>query len=475
MATKILSFEEMKSAIENGRLTITTGKDITKGTDPNSTIHHPVALKPQGTTGGSEIEYEKFSFILPPLVFSNITKSYPKESRYASYFMHGDIYGKWPLGKNRGEDPKGDMLLDFFTSIEEAYKTSLGKDDATRTTIVKFTKQEKMEKGVPVPLSIPEVQKMVDSIVSYPVFQEGHALAGQRDEAKSPSFKVKLWDAKITSKNQGQIRPDSLLVNGDSSDPSKYLQVIYTKVYDRRRSAMTDDYVTRESALDEFTYSAGDSSRGKPQCSLLATVTLLAPSWYWDSSKRGVCSIQFKASSIDVYKKTNLKRASTLTSDQKILRWQDALKAAEYYDIGAVEDEEEDNHQTPESSQNLSGQTVQPSASVGATPGGRMRPGETGFAPQYKTNQVAIYSDGRGEGPTKKSDSSANAKFGGDESPNEPKSPLAFGEDEGEGNLRPASPSVDAEFEDSHGVKRKASEFEAHRTEGIFKKPRIVS
>ena len=348
MATVILNFEEMRSAIKDDRLTITTGKEITKGTTPNNNIHHAFALTRANGTGT-----ENFNFTFPNLVFSHITRQVPGDSKYASYFIHGDIYGKWPIGKNRGEDPKGDSVFDFFTELEQTYVKRLTDDSETRSMIFLHTSQEPVGRdGKKVPVK--NILDLINPIISYPVHRDGHPQAKERDDSKSPTFKIKMWDAKITDANKGKIRKDSLLVNvdpladpnGNPKDVSRYLQIMYTKIYDLRKDVMSNRYITTETELNQFVYSAGDSAKGKPQCTLLASVTVLAPSWYWEAKKGA--SLQFKAVSLEIYKKINLRRTTERTNESKILKYQEALLAIREYGLDEVEDEDEDEYEGEE-------------------------------------------------------------------------------------------------------------------------------
>lgn len=343
MSSTVLGFREMRQAISDKRLTITTGKDIVKGTTPNNNVHHAYALKRPDGSGS-----ESFNFTFPPLLVSHITKQIPKDSKFASYFVHGDVYGKWPLGKNRGEDPKGDELFDFFLQLEHSYHDCLAADAATRSEIFLHTDQEPMGRNGQ-RTQITDIMTLINPIIQYPVFRDGHPQQKERDESKSPTFKIKMWDAKITDRNRGQIRPDSLLVNvdpmadlhGDPNDTSRYLQMIYTKIYDLRqaRNVMSDVYITKESLLDEFTYMAGDSNKGKSQSTMLATITVLAPSWYWEAKKGA--SIQFKATAMEIFKKTTLRRANTRTPEMKVNRYQEAMAAIAEYGLDQFEEEEE--------------------------------------------------------------------------------------------------------------------------------------
>jgi hypothetical protein len=412
MTSTVLGFGEMKRAISDGRLTITTGKDIVKGTTPNNNVHHAYALKRQDGTST-----ESFNFTFPPLLVSHITKQIPGDSKFASYFVHGDIYGKWPLGKNRGEDLKGDELFDFFLELERVYHECLKADAETKNTIFLHTDQEPMGRDGR-RTQVTDIMALINPIVQYPVFRDGHPQAKERDESKSPTFKIKLWDAKISEKNRNQIRKDSLLVNvdpmadpyGDPNDPGRYLQMIYTKIYDLRqqRDAMSDTYITKESVLDKFVYSAGDSTKGKSQCTLLATMTVLAPSWYWEAKKGA--SIQFKATTMEIFKQTVLRRANVRTPEIKVSRYQEAMAAIAEYGLDQMDEENdngdnnnnnnnnEENDVPPQQQQNSwgnfdrSGSEQQYGTSKNQNNGGpRQINSSAVIAVRHKTNSVCVY------------------------------------------------------------------------------------
>lgn len=402
MTSAALSFVEMRQAIKEGRLTITTGKDICKGATPNNNVHHAYALERQDGTSS-----ESFNFTFPPLLFSHITKQIPKDSKYASYFVHGDVYGKWPLGKNRGEDPKGDELFDFFMELERSYCYSLTNDVETKNMIFLHTDQEPIVRGER--KYVTDIMTLINPIIQYPLFREGHPQEKQRDESKSPTFKIKLWDAKINEKNRSQIRNDSLLVNvdpladlhGNPNDPSRYLQMIYTKIYDLRqqRNAMSDTYITKEAILDEFVYMAGDSTKGKSPCILLATMTVLAPSWYWEAKKGA--SIQFKASTMEIFRKTILRRTNARTPEVKINRYQEAMAAIADYGLDQLDEDDGDGDYDVDEGelscnrqQNNSGNSNQQHGGQRFQNNGggqrQINPGAV-VAVRHKTNPVCVY------------------------------------------------------------------------------------
>lgn len=343
MANVVLKFNEMRQAMADGRLTITTGKDVNKGDVPNKHVHHKHALK---RVGGNATE--DFNITFPPLLVTHITKQIPRDSKYASYFVHGDIYPKWPLGKNRGEDAKGDELFDFLMDLESTYHKCLCEDEETKAAIFKHTSQEPLGRdGKKIPVT--DIMSLINPIIQYPVFRDGHPQEKQRDDSKSPNFKIKLWDGKITAEKKYQIRPDSLLVNvdpmadpnGDPKDPSRFLQMIFTKIYDLRqqKNVMSDVYITKESDLDEFVYMAGDTNKGKSQSTMVATITVLAPTWYWETKKGA--SVQFKATTMEIFKKTALRRANNRSTEVKVSRYQEAMAAIADFGLDQVEDEED--------------------------------------------------------------------------------------------------------------------------------------
>lgn len=340
MAMTSLTYKDMQEAVNSGRLLIATGKEIITGTTPKNNIHHSHILKmPQGGVTG------KFCFRFPPLMCSNITKQIPKDSKFATYFTYVDIYGSWPKGQNRGEDPVGDELFDFLTSIENSYKESLKKDEETKNMIINFTDQEPIVRGTK--KIVTDMDDVMNSVINYPVFRDGHAQAKQRDMSKSPNFKVKLWEVKLTADLRGKLREDSLLVNVDpksdphlrDGDPAKYLQLMYTKIYDMRKNPMSDDFIKTERALNEFLYSAGEAASGtKLPFRMLAGITVLAPTWYWGS--KDPAALQFKASIIEVYNKIVPKRADERTTSQKLSVYAEVMACRDSY--GIKEDDEDD-------------------------------------------------------------------------------------------------------------------------------------
>lgn len=407
-----VTYKDMQEAVTDGRLLISTGKEIITGTTPKNNIHHSHILKmPQGGVTG------KFCFRLPPLMCSNITKQIPKDSKFATYFTYVDIYGSWPKGQNRGEDPVGDELFDFLRGIENSYKESLKNDEETKNMIFNFTDQEPIVRGTK--KIVTDMDDVMNDVINYPVFRDGHAQAKQRDMSKSPNFKVKLWEVKLTADLRGKLRGDSLLVNVDpeadpqlrDDDPAKYLQLMYTKICDMRKNPMSDDFIKTERALDEFLYSAGEAASGtKLPFRLLAGITVLAPTWYWGS--KDPAALQFKASRIEIYNKIVSKRADERTTSQKLSIYAEVMACRDSYGIKEEDEGEDENAQVfdfpmdhTDTNDRGNGGGNNNSRWTSSTPSTPRQPNSSAFVSvRPKTNTVVVYPSSKRQSPPRAAD-----------------------------------------------------------------------
>lgn len=314
MSIALIELEEVKKAINDGRLLFTKGNDIRKGTAGQPHIHHTTVFHDEK---GSKIP--KYKFTLPYMKCSHITRQIPKDSPYATYFVYVDIYRAWPLGKRRGEDPEGDELFDFLRSLEDAYIKGLENDEETRNIIFTYTTQGSFDRnGQKIPIT--DISTVVSSSISFPVFPEGNPKAGQRDESKSPTFKIQLWTQAISDKLVEDImkhkffaieqKKRGIPVNESTKhllvtvkkgyeeecedDPRRYLQQMFCKIFDGRFNPSYPKQVTSEGLMEEFIYSAGDAKAGKRfPLVLLADFDIISPTWYWASKTSAV--LQLKA------------------------------------------------------------------------------------------------------------------------------------------------------------------------------------
>lgn len=258
---------------------------------------------------------------LPPLLTSYILRAIDKDSKRQSFKTWVDIYGNWPLGKNRGEDPIGDELMDYLNAMHDAYCNGLDQkeSEAIKKSIFIETKQT-AQPGVKI--STPTRERLRSPVI-WEVYPSDHDQAGEIDPNKSPNFKVMLWDQDIGPDTF--IAPDDLVVDNGQKK-------IRTAVYDRTKDFHTAKKITTEAAFENVLYTAGDFAKGRFPFKLLQQIDLLNPKVYWQKDKMG--EWQIKATSMDVTEKITGENSREKTPEELIQLQRDTLAAQSYYNLG---------------------------------------------------------------------------------------------------------------------------------------------
>ena len=301
--------------------------------------HHPTCF--MGGESGKEVPlHVRFEM----LYYSNIVCLIDEKSGKKSYYLYGDIYGKWPLGKERGQDPYGDVTIDLLEALQDRYAQSMDQDECkdVKKTIFVGSKQ-----GVP-PGSTPTKSRL-KSIINYPTFDAGHAKAGEPDTSKSPTFALKIWDKEyvpIVAQQQYQqigqtvyaVPPrDSLIIDNGTKQ-------VFTKVYDKTVNTWNQEKITSEKDFAEFVYTKGDARlNDKPPFRLRAEVTILSPSYYWQAEKLG--SAQLKIVQLDIIRKLPVDRKPLLTPEQQEQQFQRFRKAEMFYNDREIDPQQQQQEQ----------------------------------------------------------------------------------------------------------------------------------
>ena len=328
----VLSLDQMIERLKiDGSITVAGAADThVKHEHSSDFVHHNMVLQEQAKS-----ERKNWSCKLPVCSASNITRMVPKEGgSYPNWFFHVDIYPKWPLGKNKGEDPQGDKLLEFLQSMEKRYNAELlANPDVMAKIYAHIGEAESLDRdGNILPQKTP--LEMMEPVVCRSKFPAGHAMAGKIDDSKSPTFKVKLWDSKISATNQP--REDSLKVcqartnNGrpavDAKGNDVYRMFLWTTIYDMRTNYMNKECLKTENQLNEFVYTKGDAKGGSNYpFKLMVAVELLAPSVFWSKGKKA--TLQLKASTIFIYKKVRSERRARASPEELLQQQQEAMAA----------------------------------------------------------------------------------------------------------------------------------------------------
>jgi hypothetical protein len=338
------TFREFDKLLDAGHVRFTRGKEIVVATTPTKCAHHALVVEVPGQPAVTN-----YIISFPPLKTSHITKMIPQDSKFATYFTYADLYAKWPLGKNEGEDPQGEELVKFFQKIRVKYCEALQNDTETLNRICMATNQLKTDDdGKPIPLS--NVGDKVASTINYPKYQEPHEKAGQRDFDKSPTIKVALWTAKLENgKPQGVKKPkslkDSLLLQpyiedptGDERDPSRYRLFSYTKIENCMANPKFPEVILKESRLKRFQYCKGDSALGLGDPStMMCDIEIVAPTFFWADGKDAV--LKFKASYIGIHYQKYLTGNKGKTEQERIEKYNEMVRLRKAYGFGDDDDD----------------------------------------------------------------------------------------------------------------------------------------
>jgi hypothetical protein len=286
---------------ENGQsIELQSENEIKFQTAPKHNVHHSWKRFVNGVL-------QKFTEIrLPAMQASGITASVPKGSNVVTHFIHADVYANWPLGKEPGQDPRGDEIKDFINLLETAYMRAMDKpkNAALRTKILTHVGkvgEERTRAGAVVKKTVDNIEDEICPTINYSVYPAGHALEGKVDDSKSPTVKFKLWESKATEANSQNVRSDSLFAYGDSAfgaDGAAPNLRIWTKIYDRRANKGNSVPISKTSDFEQFTYRAGDSARGKSQQTMDVIPTILNPTCYWEAGKEMSGTMQLKLSAL---------------------------------------------------------------------------------------------------------------------------------------------------------------------------------
>ena len=298
--------------------------ELMKGVISGATNYHHTTLMTDSVTKKNYVANIKF----PVLLTSNIVCLVDDKSGKQSFYIYPEIYGSWPIGKERGQDPEGDSVMDFLEKQDEYYAKSMDTNCSNIKEDIYFGTKQDLSKGVP------KCRDKLKSLIKWPVYDENHEKKGQVDPTKSPSFSIKLWDQDVQPDEQ--ISSESLLVNQGR-------QKIYTNIFDRTTNFNTDDHIKNEQEFLNFTYTKGDSQyNSKPPFKLLVEIEILNPSYYWQQEKTGV--VQLKAARINIMQKIIIKRAPQMSeSDKQELMKKTLLAQQKYLKNNDFIEEEDDS------------------------------------------------------------------------------------------------------------------------------------
>lgn len=249
---------------------------------------------------------------IPAMRTNHISWKRDEDTGRVSMKVFVPIYGKWPLGRNRGEDPRGDLLMDMVVGMHREYCEWLDANPAIKKKVYLASEQT-------CAMTAPAAEH-VESPIYWEKIRPPHELAGEINPDKSPSFKVIVWDMEM--KPDTETRPDDLIIDGGAK------KVIANIVDDREHKAL---HVVTEPALREFTYEEGDYKKGKYPFQLFQQIKLLNPTVYFQSKKSGV--FQFKGTNFWIREKIVSDSPNAITAEERAEMDREAEESAAYYGI----------------------------------------------------------------------------------------------------------------------------------------------
>ena len=275
-----------------------------------SCIHHEtVLLDETGKASSPQIG-------IPAMRTNHILRKRDETSDRVSLKVFTPIYGKWPLGKNRGEDPRGDALMDLLLSLHTDYCDWLDANPAIKKRIYVATQQT-------CPATAPAAEHVL-SPIKYDYYPATHELAGDIDPTNSPEVRVMVWDMSMRDKDGRMLekRPGDLLIdNGEKK--------VLTCIVDDRDGK--DLRITTEEALSEFCYEKGDFKKGKYPFKLFQQIKLLSPTVFWEKQRPAV--FQIKATDIRIRDIIGSDGPNAITPEERAELDREAEESAAYYGI----------------------------------------------------------------------------------------------------------------------------------------------
>jgi hypothetical protein len=287
---------------DNDEIRINTGRHC---------VHHETVLLDTDNKANSML------IGIPAMQTHHITRKRDETSKRVSMKTFVPIYGNWPLGKKRGEDPRGDLLLDMLEGMHTDYCDSLDANPSIKKKLFMASDQS-------CAMNAPAAS-VVASPVLWEKYPASHDLAGDINPNKSPEFKVMLWDIDVRvapDPNPTEIGPDDLLFDEGNK---KSLTAVTD---DREKKAIR---VKKEDHLNEFAYEAGDYKKGKFPFMLFQQMRIISPTVYWESKRPAV--FQIKASYMWIREKIMGDSPDSITPDERAEMDREAEEAAAYYGI----------------------------------------------------------------------------------------------------------------------------------------------
>lgn len=249
---------------------------------------------------------------VPAMRTHHLTLNRDKKSGRVSYKTFVPIYGNWPVGKNRGEDPRGDALLDLLESLHKDYCDWLDANPTIKKKVYMASEQTCV-------MTAPAADHVISPVI-WEKYPATHEQAGEVNLEKSPEFKVMFWDMDITPETE--LRPDDLLID------QRQKKGMTCVVDDREGKAIR---VITEPYLQEFAYEAGDYKKGKYPFMLFQQMKLLSPTVFWESKRPAV--FQIKATDMWIREKIVSDSPNAVTPEERAAMDREAEEAAQYYGI----------------------------------------------------------------------------------------------------------------------------------------------
>ena len=272
------------------------------------TIHHDLVLRDPIHKSCA------ISVTLPQLMSPHITRLIDDRSGKISHYIYLEIYGKWPLGRNRGEDPVGDQLMDMFNAFYDNYVQDLDSE-AFSTLKRKICLLRNLSTSTP-------AKDLLNHPVRWEKYPASHEKAGDVDPDKSPNARLTMWSTELKPEDKEKVKPNDFIFNNET-------QKMLAELIDKRVNFWNETPIKKEDLFDEFTYTAGDYTNGKYPFRMRSIIQTITPKMYF--SKKGPGDLQLKISKLEVIRKYESEGQRGRTEEENARLMQETLEADEYF------------------------------------------------------------------------------------------------------------------------------------------------
>jgi len=272
------------------------------------TIHHDLVLRDPVHKSCS------ITCTFPQLMSPHITRLVDDRTGKLSHYVYPEIYGKWPLGKNRGEDPVGDQIMDLLNAMYDNYVQDL-ETDAFSSLRRKICLLRNLPTSTP-------VKDLLNHPIRWEKYPATHEKAGDINPDKSPTVRLTMWSVEIKPEDKDKVKTTDFVFNNGT-------QKMLADLIDKRENFWNETPIKKEEIFDNFTYTAGDFANGKYPFRMRSIIHFVTPKMYF--SKKGPGDLQIKICKQEVIRKYESEGQRGRTEEENARLLQETLEADEFY------------------------------------------------------------------------------------------------------------------------------------------------